>query len=138
MPTDEKTTESYNNYAEKWANRMRSGNNIAHEYLEKPAMYGTLPNLTGLNILCVGCGTGEECQHLKSLGANRVVGVDISNGLIEYAKKSYPDLEFEVMDMEKLNFPDESFDLIYSSLVMHYVDSWEQTLKRSAKIIKEW
>ncbi len=47
MSTDKKTTESYDNYAEKWANRMRSGNNTAHEYLEKPAMYGKLSDLTG-------------------------------------------------------------------------------------------
>lgn len=137
MSTDEKTTESYDNYAEKWATHMRSGKNIAHEYLEKPAMYGKLPDLTGLDVLCIGCGTGEECQHLKSLGARRVVGVDISEGLIEYAKKSYPELEFKVMDMEHLDFTAESFDFVYSSLVMHYIDSWESVLSAIFKVLKK-
>ena len=136
MPTDINTTESYSNYAEQWARRMRSGKNKAHEYLEKPAMYGKLPDLTDLSVLCIGCGTGEECEHLKSLGAKRVVGIDISEGLIEYAKKSYSDLEFHVMDMEKLDFPLESFDFVYSSLVMHYVDSWDKTLNSISKILK--
>jgi len=137
MSTDKNTTEAYNNYAEQWAKRMRSGKNNAHEYLEKPAMYGKLPDLTGLNVLCIGCGTGEECEHLKSLGANKVVGVDISEGLINYAKKSYPDLEFQVMDMENLDFSPESFDFVYSSLVMHYVDSWDNTLDSISKILKK-
>ena len=136
MSTDINTTESYSNYAEQWARRMRSGKNKAHEYLEKPAMYGKLPDLTDLSVLCIGCGTGEECEHLKSLGAKRVVGIDISEGLIEYAKKSYSDLEFHVMDMEKLDFPLESFDFVYSSLVMHYVDSWDKTLNSISKILK--
>ena len=137
MSTDNKTIESYSNYAEKWANRMRSGKNIAHEYLEKPAMYDKLPDLTGLDVLCIGCGTGEECEHLKSLGAKRVVGVDISEGLIEYAKKSYPDIEFHVVDMENMNFSPETFDFVYSSLVMHYIDSWQTTLNSIYRILKK-
>lgn len=137
MSTDKNTTESYNNYAKQWAQRMRSGKNKAHEYVEKPAMYGKLPDLAGLSVLCIGCGTGEECEHLKSLGAKRVVGIDISEGLIEYAKKNYPDIEFHVMDMENLDFPVESFDFAYSSLTMHYVDSWGNTLDSISKILKK-
>ena len=136
MSTNKKTTESYDNYAKKWAERMRSGKNIAHEYLEKPAMYGKLPDLTGLNVLCIGCGTGEECAHLKSLGAKNVVGIDISEGLIRHAKESYPDLEFRVMDMEQMDFPMESFDFVYSSLVMHYIDSWQNVLGSVYKSLK--
>lgn len=137
MSTDNRTTQAYDDYAEQWAQRMRSGANIAHEYLEKPAMYGKLPDLAGLDVLCIGCGTGEECAHLKSLGAKRVVGVDISKGLIDYAKKSYPDIEFYVMDMEKLDFPVESFDFAYSSLVMHYVNSLGDTLGSVSKVLRK-
>jgi SAM-dependent methyltransferase len=134
--TNKRTIESYDNYAEKWAKRMRSGKNIAHEYLEKPAMYGALPDLKGKKVLCLGCGTGEECEYLNSLGAE-VIGVDISKGLINYAKKSYPNLDFKVMDMEKLDFETETFDFVYSSLVMHYLDSWKNTLEGINKILKK-
>ena len=136
MATDKKTIKSYNNYALKWAKKMRGGNNIAHKFLEKPAMYKELPNLKGKSVLCLGCGTGEECKHLKSLGARRVVGIDISKGLINLAKKSYPSLEFHIMDMEKLDFPNKSFDFIYSSLTMHYVKDWTKTLRGVHKILK--
>ena len=137
MSKDKSTADSYSDYAEKWAKKMRDGSNLAHTYLEKPAMYGKLPDIKGLNVLCMGCGTGEECQHLQSLGPKKVVGIDISDGLIEYAKKSYPDLEFHVMDMESFNFPSEPFDFIYSSLVMHYVDSWKNTFQAASKVLKK-
>lgn len=136
MPTDRKTIESYDNNAEQWAKYMRSGKNIAHEYLEKPAMYKKLPDLHGRSILCIGCGTGEECDRLRSLGASRVVGIDISSGLIKQAKKAYPDGEFLVMDMEDLDFPDDSFDVVYSSLVMHYIDTWDAVLASAHRVLK--
>lgn len=136
MSTDKRTTNSYSNYAVQWAEHMRSGKNIAHEYLEKPAMYGKLPNLKGKNVLCVGCGTGEECEHLASLEAKQVVGIDLSEGLIKHAKQSYPKLDFQVMDMEDLDFGSEDFDFVYSSLVLHYVDSWKKTLESVKRVLK--
>ncbi|MBU1110766.1 hypothetical protein KKB83_04060 [Patescibacteria group bacterium] len=71
MATDKDTINSYNQYVKKWAGKLRSGKNIAHEYLEKPAMYKKLPNLSGKSVLCVGCGTGEECDYLLKQGAKK-------------------------------------------------------------------
>lgn len=136
MPTDKKTIKSYDKYAKKWADKLRGGQNLAQKYIEKPAMYSKLPSLKGKSIICVGCGTGEECEHLKILGASRVVGIDISQGLVEIAKKSFHRLEFYVMDMEKITLPPASFDLAYSSLTLHYVESWTKTLKSIYKILK--
>ncbi|MFA5048094.1 MAG: class I SAM-dependent methyltransferase [Patescibacteria group bacterium] len=137
MPTDKSTIKAYDSYALKWAGNLRSGNNLAHKFLEKPAMYKKLPNLKGKTVLCIGCGTGEECEHLKSLGAKKVIGIDISPGLIEVAKKSYSDLDFKVMDMEKISFTASSFDLVYSSLTMHYVKSWTKVLSGVKKVLKK-
>ena len=136
MSTNKKTTDSYGKYAEQWAMLMRSGENYGHVYVEKPSMYKRLPDLMGKNVLAVGCGTGEECDHLKSLGASNVVGIDASEGLIEYARKSYPDIEFRVMDMENIKL-DEKFDFVYSSLVMHYVESWKKALNSISAVMKD-
>jgi ubiquinone/menaquinone biosynthesis C-methylase UbiE len=136
MRTDNQTIKNYDDYAEKWAKHMRSGENLMHEYLEKPAMYDLLGDLSGQSILCVGCGSGEECEELLKKGAAQVVGIDISQGLIEEAKKAFPNIEFHVMDMEQLEFPDDSFDLVYSSLVMHYIPSWEKVLAESRRVLK--
>jgi len=137
MAINKKTAWSYNNYAEKWAKKMSDGGDSAHKYLEKPAMYKKLPDLKNKSVLCIGCGSGEECNHIKSLGAKKIVGVDISKELINQAKKNYPDIEFYVMDMEKLNFPKSSFDFVYSSLVLHYIKDWIKVLKNIHKVLKK-
>lgn len=133
MPTDKKTIEEYNQNNHVWL----KGKGFGHSHLEKPAMYRELPKLKGKSVLCIGCGAGEECEHIKSTGAKKVVGIDISKSLIEIAKKNYPKLEFFVMDMEKLNLEDNSFDFVYSSLVMHYIKDWKRVLKEVKRVLKK-
>ena len=65
MTADKKLFESYDDYALKWARRIRGGKFIAHKFLEKPAMNKKLPDLKNKTVLCVGRGSGEECRHLK-------------------------------------------------------------------------
>jgi ubiquinone/menaquinone biosynthesis C-methylase UbiE len=127
---------SYDEKAIEWAERMRSGNNHAHNYLEKPAMYAKLPPLKGKTVLCIGCGSGEECEHLLKCGARKVVGIDASKKLIAIAKESYPDIDFRVEDMQKMKFPHASFDFVYSSLAMHYLSDWQSTLKKIYRLLK--
>lgn len=136
MSTDAQTIKAYDQNATKWSRNQKNGTNVGHEYLEKPAMYSKLPDLKGKDVLCIGCGSGEECEHLQSLGSKKVVGTDISSGLIDEAKKSYPGMEFFVMDMEKLEFEDNSFDLVYSSLAVHYIDDWSVLMNEVFRILK--
>ena len=52
----------------------------------------------GSRILELGCGTG---QLLAALKPARGVGIDISDGMIEVARRNYPDLEFYTGDIEE-------------------------------------
>ncbi|MBU1245959.1 MAG: class I SAM-dependent methyltransferase [Nanoarchaeota archaeon] len=133
MPTDKGSIKEYNKNFKEWLNKK----GLAHSHLEKPAMYSLLGNVRGKTILCLGCGAGEECAYIKSLGAKKVIGVDISKGLIKLAKRNFPDIEFKVMDMEKLKFAKSSFDLIYSSLVLHYVKNWVRVFNEVKKVLKK-
>ncbi len=133
MPTDKRSIQEYNkNYKEWLAKKV-----IAHSYLEKPAMYSALGSVRGKTILCLGSGAGEECAYIKSLGAKKVVGVDISKSLISIAKKNFPNIKFEMADMEKLKFAQSSFDIVYSSLVLHYVKDWTRVLGEVRKVLKK-
>lgn len=137
MSTDKETINSYNRSAGKWAKRLKCGKNIAISFLEKPAIYSKLNNLKGKTVLCLGCGTGEEAEYLRSLGAAEVFGIDIAEKLIEIAKKSFPKVKFSVMDIENLNFPPNTFDFVYSSLAMHYLPSWKKALKSISRVLKQ-
>ena len=55
----------------------------------------------------VGCGTGRVTAYLDGLGLP-VFGIDLSPGMIEVARQSYPGLRFEVGSMLALDLPDAS------------------------------
>lgn len=65
-------------------------------------------------ILDAGCGLGGTANYIQKNGWGHVVGVDIENKSIKYAKRQYPSLKFytsDILDIKKLFFSDK-FDLI--------------------------
>ena len=138
MATDPNTIRHYNENAEGYNSHVTDPtDSIFHAYYEKPAIRAELPSLDGLEVISIGCGSGVDARWLADNGAKKVVGIDISEGLLNIAKKNNPDIEFHEMDMEKLGFEDESFDLAYSSLAIHYVDNWTQPLKEAYRILRK-
>lgn len=136
---DKKTADSYSDHANFWAKRMRQGGSFSHTHIEKPVMYKKMAHLSpGKDVLCIGCGSGEECDEIAKLGPARVVGTDISEGLIEQAKKGFPELEFHVSAAEDHTqlFAPETFDIIYSSLTMHYVKNWKKVFAEYKSLLK--
>lgn len=73
--------------------------------------------LTGLNILDLGCGTGRNSNYLAELG-NTVVGIDISKTAIDIAKSRANEMQlnnvsYVVGDMgASYPFADNYFDLV--------------------------
>lgn len=128
--------DTYDAHAAAWKKRLEEGNNPAHRWLEKPAMEAKLPNLTGKRVLCIGCGSGEETEMLFAAGAMSVHGIDVSERLVELACQSFPRASFEVKAMEDLaGYADGSFDLVYSSLTLHYSCDWRPILSQVARIL---
>lgn len=137
MATDPHTIRSYNANAENYDRHVSDPTDSTfHSYYEKPAIRAELPSLDGLEVISIGCGSGVDARWLADNGAEKVVGIDIAEGLLAIAKRNHPDIEFREMDMEHLDFPDNSFDLAYSSLAMHYVDDWTQPLKEAFRVLR--
>lgn len=137
MATDPNTIRHYNANAENYNRHVSDPEDSTfHSYYEKPAIRAVLPSLDGLEVISIGCGSGVDARWLADNGAKKVVGVDISEGLLAIAKTNHPDIEFHEMDMEHLDFPDDSFDLAYSSLAIHYVDDWTQPLKEAHRVLR--
>ena len=110
--------------------------NRAHLFIEKPAMETKLPDLTGQKVLAVGCGSGEESLLLNQKGAADIIGIDIAPKLIREAKKSFPKHQFFTMNVKKMDFPDHTFDFVYSSLAMHYLKDWDKALGEINRVMK--
>ncbi|MFI7214696.1 class I SAM-dependent DNA methyltransferase [Micromonospora maritima] len=61
----------------------------------------------GRPVLEVGCGTGRITAHLRRLGLD-VTGVDLSPGMVAVARRTYPELRFDVGSMTELTAADGS------------------------------
>jgi ubiquinone/menaquinone biosynthesis C-methylase UbiE len=137
MSTDKKTINWYNENAKKYSSHVNNpADSIYHAYYEKPAMHKLIPDIQGKQVLSLGCGSGEDSNHLKKLGAKRSVGIDIAEELIKIAKASHTECEFHTMDMEQLNFQDEEFDFAYSSLAIGYIENWTRVLHEVFRVLK--
>lgn len=137
MSTDKKTIDWYNENADNYTKHVRDPkDSVFHSLYEKPAMYRLIPNIEDKTVISLGCGSGEDSNKLKEFGARRSVGVDISKELIKIAKNTYPKCEFKVMDMGKLDYPNELFDFAYSSLAIHYLKSWQPVFKEVYRVLK--
>ncbi len=69
------------------------------------------------SVLEIGCGTGELLAGLKSTDKT---GIDFSPKMIEIARQNNPDIRFEVMDAEVVNF-NQTFDVIIISNVVGFL-----------------
>ena len=91
---------------------------------EWPAMRALLPDLRGLEIVDLGCGYGWFCRWAREQGAARVLGLDVSEKMLERAKadRADPAIVYQRADLDQLTLPEARFDLAYSSLALHYVE----------------
>jgi len=63
--------------------KLRDNPESANILEEKPVLFSLAPDLTSKAILDLGCGYGENCAEFKRLGASSVVGIDISEKILE-------------------------------------------------------
>lgn len=105
---------------------LRSREINSNTMLEQPAMKDLLPELRGKVVLDLGCGCGINCLEFIANGAKRVVGIDISEKMLEVAKNESANekIEYVNMSMTDILKLGEKFDFIYSSLAFHYIEDF--------------
>lgn len=111
---------------------LRNGEINLNALLEQPAMEKLLPDLEGKSVLDLGCGYGHNCLEFVKKGAKRVIGIDISEKMLEIARKeaNHENITFLNMSMTDIDKLDIKFDLIYSSLAFHYIEDFEEFCKK--------
>ena len=115
--------------------KAESYNNL----LEQPAIKPLLPDLKDKTVLDMGCGFGFSCVAFRKNGAAKVIGIDISEKMLEAARAQNTDdnLQFLKLEIEKITELGQKFDVIYSSMTMHYIVDFEAVVKQVYQVLND-
>lgn len=98
--------------------------------LEQPALMSFLPKLEGKSILDLGCGTGQACLEYIRRGAAQVTGIDLSEKMLSQAREQarHEKIQYIRMDMCDIRSLNSHYDIIISSLAVHYIADFSALL----------
>ncbi len=116
MSTSTEDIKDWNQIASRYREFADPDNFIQRQFTA--ALWDSLGDVRGLQILDLGCGPGWLSQQLHEAGA-KVLGIDGSAELIKAAQASFPDVEFLEYDLS-LGLPPvgRSFDRVIANMVL--------------------
>jgi SAM-dependent methyltransferase len=105
---------------------------------EWPAFRALLPDLHDKRVLDLGCGYGWHCRYAREQGARSVIGIDLSEKMLARARETTNDsaIEYQRMAIEDIAFPDDAFDVVISSLALHYVEHYDTICQKIYRYLK--
>lgn len=112
-------------FFEKYSQMNRSQNGLKGAG-EWPELEKLLPDFKGKSVLDLGCGYGWHCIYAAEHGASYVLGTDISQKMLEEARKKTESsvVSYQCSAMEDLKLEQKTFDVVISSLAFHYIEDF--------------
>jgi len=105
-------------------------------YLPKVIDYSAFKNQS---VLDIGCGLGTDLSRFAAGGAV-TTGIDLSSTAIKLTSENFSQRElkgnFQQMNGEKLDYPDNSFDFVYCHTVLHFTPHPEQMIAEIQRVLK--
>jgi SAM-dependent methyltransferase len=102
-----------------------------------------LPHLRrGLSVLDIGCGPGTITADLAALVApGAVLAVDQSADVLDVARaearrRNLSNVSFAAADVHKLDFPDDTFDVVHAHQVLQHVADPVQALREMKRVCR--
>ena len=130
MPTD------YNAIA---ADYRRAKQQPWRYFIERYTLLRLIGNLRGVSVVDLACGEGYYTRELRHRGAARVVGVDLSEGMIRLAqeeeRRSPLGIEYVVQDANKFDRA-EHFDLVVAAYLLNYASTREELAQMCAAVAR--
>src|SRR6185369_6893535 len=92
-----------------------------------------------LNVLEVGCGLGTDGAQFAKAGAI-YTGIDLTDAAVDLAKRRFELFQlpgtFCVADAERLEFPDNTFDIVYSHGVLHHTPDTAAAVREIHRVLR--
>lgn len=117
--------------------KLKESNETYQEHIER-YKFASKYVISNLIVLDAACGVGFG-TFMLSEKAGKIFGIDVSQEAIEYAKKNYlnKNIEYKVMDVEKLFFKDNFFDLVISFETIEHIKNPEIFLAEIKRVLKK-
>ncbi len=98
--------------------------------LESPSVLAALGRVRGARVLDIGCGTGLYARLLKARGADLVVGQDVSEGMLSYARAQEPADHRAIEYVQTLPSGLEgTFDAVLGVYVLPYAEQYAELVE---------
>lgn len=98
-----------------------------------------LGDVRGKLLLDLGCGAGENSVYFTRLGA-QCVAADYSPGMVDVAlqlaERNGVQIEGRVINAMSIDIPDNTFDIVYASNLLHHIPDPKVTLQEMHRILK--
>ncbi len=98
-----------------------------------------LGDLRGKYLLDLGCGAGENSVYFATKGA-RCVAADYSPGMVDVALKlaaaNQVEVEGKVVNAMAIDFPDNTFDMVYASNLLHHIPDPRLAIQEMYRVLK--
>ncbi|KOG52001.1 class I SAM-dependent methyltransferase [Streptomyces varsoviensis] len=135
VSVDSAKANDYDGFAEAYT--AANETNLVNAYYERPAMLALAGDVAGRRILDAGCGSGALFAALRDRGA-MVSGFDASAEMLQLARRRLGDgADLRVADLGgPLPYPDDTFDDVVASLVLHYLEDWGPALAELRRVLK--
>jgi ubiquinone/menaquinone biosynthesis C-methylase UbiE len=135
VSADSPGVNDYDSFAEAYSAENEAS--LINAYYERPAMLALAGDVAGRRILDAGCGSGPLFAALRDRGAI-MTGFDASAGMLELARRRLGDgADLQVAALGgPLPFPDDTFDDVTASLVLHYLQDWGPALTELRRVLK--
>jgi O-methyltransferase/aklanonic acid methyltransferase len=89
----------------------------------------------GSRLLHIGTGRGAIAVPARERGYE-VTAIDAAPGMVARLRQEQPDLDARLMDAARLEFPDESFDVVTAGLVMHLADDAAAVTREVRRVLR--
>jgi ubiquinone biosynthesis O-methyltransferase len=126
--------------AEKYDNWYETKMGEFADKVETDCAFSLFKPEPGMNILDVGCGTGNFSIKMARKGAN-VTGIDISEKMLEIARNRASQeeltIEFKKMDSQSLMFPDNFFDAVFSMATIEFLSNAQKMIEEMFRVCKK-
>lgn len=127
---------SYDPFAEQY---RRSKEAPFRQHVEEYTLLTLTGTLRGQSALDLACGEGHYTRLLRAWGAGTVVGVDLSPGMIELARRQEEvqplGIRYHVQDVRSLDLG-QHFDLVFAAFLFNHAHNYDEFLEMARAVLR--